>query len=194
MICQVSYPVSDIIPLRLIMTSESHEALELVAVPHAIDVRLYKDMAFGKDAQVIRPFSRSNRSSYHRAELIAAASWELDQPDGLPRELPKDNVHSCPRWRIRLNGQFRRTADVEMVATIQAPDMAIRVCRHNFGRDLAPTDVSHSTWRASTHSVRKTSNLRRPATRKCRFLWVAFHSRHNAMDSCAVRLCIYSPR
>jgi hypothetical protein len=136
MICQVSYPVGDIIPLRLIMTSESHEALELVAVPHAVDVRLFKVLAFGKNATVIKPFSLLDRSSYHHADLIAAASWELDRPDGLPRELPTDNEHPRRRWRIRLNGQFCRTADVEMRASIEAPSMAIRVCSANFGRDL----------------------------------------------------------
>ncbi|KAI0254970.1 hypothetical protein BJV78DRAFT_1180287 [Lactifluus subvellereus] len=68
-----SYPVSDIIPLRLTMTSENREALDLVAVPDVIDVRLFKVMGFGEKGKVIQPFSLMNRSSYHRTDLAAEA-------------------------------------------------------------------------------------------------------------------------
>jgi hypothetical protein len=59
--------------------------------------------------------------------------------------------------------------------------------------EIAPTDVFHSTWRASIHSVRKTSNRQRTAIRRGRFLWLPFRSRHYAENSCAVRLYIPIP-
>jgi hypothetical protein len=141
--------VSSSIPVGLILTGENPEAFDLVAVAHVVDVRLFKVMAFGKNAMVNRPFSLKNRSSYHRADLVAEARWDLDVPKK-PKELPAEDVYLCPRWRIEIDGEFRRKQGAEMRASFNSPSMVIKVCSFNLVGDLAPTDVFHSTLRAST--------------------------------------------
>ncbi|KAI0255036.1 hypothetical protein BJV78DRAFT_1151867 [Lactifluus subvellereus] len=130
-----SYPVSDIIPLSLTMTSENREALDLVALPDlgpdVIDVRLIKVMGFGEKGKVIQPLSLMNRSLYHRTDLAAESIWELD---GHPEELPTSEEHPWPRWRIRFNGNLRRKATVRLVPSFEDERMIIRylVCLYPF--------------------------------------------------------------
>ena len=78
--------MSDIIPLRLVMTSETREALDLFAVSHVIDVRLLKVLDFEENAANIHPFTLRNRSSYHRTDCAAKAQWEA--PSHHAWELP----------------------------------------------------------------------------------------------------------
>ncbi|KAI0255034.1 hypothetical protein BJV78DRAFT_1359024 [Lactifluus subvellereus] len=126
-----SYPVSNTIPLRLTMTSENREALDLVAVPDVIDVRLFKVMGFGERGKVIQPLSLMNRTQYHRADLAAEATWELD---GYPEELPTSRRHPRPRWRIGFNGNLRRKTTVGFVPSFESENLVIRylVCLYPF--------------------------------------------------------------
>ncbi|KAI9463272.1 hypothetical protein BJY52DRAFT_1184816 [Lactarius psammicola] len=118
LIIPVSYPVSDVIPLCLVMTSESREALDLLAVSHAINVRLLKALVFGKNAASVHPFTLRNRSSYHRTDWAANAQWEAN---ALPWELPPSDGHPRARWRTKLNGMLRREQSVQMSESFEQP-------------------------------------------------------------------------
>lgn len=118
----VSHPVSDVIPLRLVMTSETREALDLFAVSHAIDIRLLKVMAFGENATDTHPFTLRNRSSYHRTDWAAKAQWETDARSW---ELPPSDEHPRARWRIKLNGRLHRDQSVKMSESFEEPGMAL---------------------------------------------------------------------
>jgi len=87
-----SYPIGDTIPLHLILTSKSREALALFGMPHVVDVRLQKVLVFGKQALSIQPLTLKNRGSYHRMDLAAKAQWE---PEGHAEELPSSDGHSA---------------------------------------------------------------------------------------------------
>jgi hypothetical protein len=160
--------VGSSIPVGLIIIGENREAFDLVAAAHVVDVRLFKVMAFGENARVNCPFTLRDRNSYHRTDLVAEARWDLDVPTQ-PKELPADEAHPRSRWCIRINGEFRRKQGVEMCASFDNPlaTWVIKVCSFNLVRDLAPTDVFHSTLRASTQSVRHSSDLQ--VTRESHF-------------------------
>ncbi|KAH9003151.1 hypothetical protein EDB86DRAFT_2895576 [Lactarius hatsudake] len=119
--CKVSHPVSDVIPLRLIMTSQSHQALELLAVSHAIDVRLLKALVFGNAAN-IHPFTLRNRSSYHRTDWAAKAHWEAGSRAW---EVPSSDEHPQVRWRIKLNGTLHREPNVEITESFEQRGTAL---------------------------------------------------------------------
>lgn len=121
LIVPVSHPVSDVIPLRLIMTSESHQALELLAVSHAIDVRLLKALVFG-DVAKIHPFTLRNRSSYHRIDWAARAHWEANSRAW---EVPSSDEHPQVRWRIKLNGTLHREPKVEITESFEQRGTAL---------------------------------------------------------------------
>ncbi|KAI0255031.1 hypothetical protein BJV78DRAFT_1151862 [Lactifluus subvellereus] len=117
-----SYIASDFIPLRLVMTSESIGAIDLVKVPEIIDVRLLKAMVFGKQAKVNRGFSLRDPMPLHRTEWAALAQWELD---GYPREFPPSRGHPHSRWCIELNGGLHRERPIELTASHRAPEFAL---------------------------------------------------------------------
>lgn len=116
--------MSDVIPLRLVMTCETREALDLLAVSHAIDVRLLKVMAFGENAPNIHPFTLRDRGSYHRTDWAAKAQWEANAQSW---ELPPSDEHPRVRWRIRLNGQLHRDPKVEISESYEQSGMALMV-------------------------------------------------------------------
>ena len=116
---QISYPVGDIIPLRLTLTSESRVALDLLAVSHVIDVQLDKVMAFGKQATTVRPLSLWNRTAFHRSDLVAKAHW---RHDGHPRELPPDDENQRTRWSVKLNGNLERETNIELTPSFEDSD------------------------------------------------------------------------
>ena len=118
---QISYPVGDIIPLRLTLTSGNRVALDLLAVSHVINVQLHKVMAFGKHAATVRPL---DLSSYHGSKLAANAHWRRD---GHTQELPPDDEHPRSRWRVELNGNFHREANMELAPSFEDPGMTIMV-------------------------------------------------------------------
>ncbi|KAI0258408.1 hypothetical protein BC834DRAFT_975189 [Gloeopeniophorella convolvens] len=134
-----SYPVSDYIPLRLALTSESRQALDLVAVSHAIDVRLLKVVAFGGGA-AIRPLTLLNRSSYHRTDWVAReAHWD---PEGPVRELPPDEHHPRPRFRVRLSGSLHCDPRIQMEPSFEHQGTALMylVCLFPFrSNDFRPS-------------------------------------------------------
>jgi hypothetical protein len=73
---QSEYPASDSIPLRLALTSENFEALDLLSVPHVIDVRLQKVMAFGDRAGIVRPLTLRERGAFFTAQnWLQEANW-----------------------------------------------------------------------------------------------------------------------
>ena len=154
--------MSDVIPLRLVMTSENREALDLFAVSHAIDVRLLKVMAFGENAANIHPFNLRNRSSYHHTDWAAKAQWEANSR---PWELPPSDDRPRARWRIKLNGQLHRDQTVKMNESFEQSNVALTVRVFDLGEDLAPTDFLFSTLCASSRSVRRISAPRPTRTR-----------------------------
>ena len=106
------------------MTSASLEALDLVrTAPDVIDVRMFKVMGFGEQGKIIRPFSLMNRSFYHRTDLVAGATWELD---GQPKELPGE-AHSPPRWHIEFKGNLEWNGTVKLGPSFEGKDMVLRV-------------------------------------------------------------------
>jgi len=121
---QISYPVGDIIPLRLALTSENRVALDLLAVSHVINVQLHKVMAFGEQAATVRPLSLRNRTSYHRSDLVANAHW---QRDGHTQELPLDDAHPRSRWRVKLDGNLHRETNIELTPSFEEPGMTLMV-------------------------------------------------------------------
>ncbi|KAH9064002.1 hypothetical protein EDB87DRAFT_90460 [Lactarius vividus] len=122
LIVPVSHPVSDVIPLRLVMTCESLEALELLAASHTIDVRLLKVLAFGDNVANLHPFTLRNRTSYHRTDWAAKAEWEAN---ARAWELPPSDGHSQVRWRIRLNGMLHRDRSVAISESFEQRGTAL---------------------------------------------------------------------
>ncbi|KAI9435636.1 hypothetical protein BJY52DRAFT_1331241 [Lactarius psammicola] len=134
LIIPTSYPVSDVIPLRLVMTSESREALDKLAVSHAIDVRLLKVRASGQNAANIDPFTLNNRSLYRRTDWAARAQWEANAHC----EPPSDGL---THWSIKLNGMLHRDQNVSMIESSEEPHMALMyyVCLFPFlSTDFVP--------------------------------------------------------
>ncbi|KAH9020217.1 hypothetical protein EDB85DRAFT_533493 [Lactarius pseudohatsudake] len=127
-----SYPVNDTIPLRLNMTCEDHEALDLFAAPHVIDVRLLKVLAFGRNAAAAAPpFSLRNRESYHITNWVATALWNVDG----------HAIQENGRWHIRLNGRLLRDPGAEISHIFSEPGMALMyyVCLFPFrSNDFRP--------------------------------------------------------
>ncbi|KAI0303672.1 hypothetical protein B0F90DRAFT_1916642 [Multifurca ochricompacta] len=158
LVVPTSYPVSDIIPLRLIMTSESREALDLVTISDVINVRLLKLITFGEQASAAAgPMSLVNRGSYHRKDWAARAHWEVD---GHTKELPPTKERPQIRWRIKLNGKLQRDRRVDMCSSMEKPGMAIMyfVCLFPF----------------------RATGFRPQAIRKRSFSWAKLHSPDSA--------------
>ena len=141
---QSEYPASGIIPLRLFLTSENYEALDLFSVSHVIDIRLDKVMDFGDRAGIVRPLNHNNRHEFHRVELAATANWERD---GDIKALPPDGQHRRPRWRVKLNGALQRIHGVELKPSYEEPGvtMANVVRKINLCKDLGWIDIPSST-------------------------------------------------
>jgi hypothetical protein len=143
---QSNYPASDSIPLRLVLTSENYEALDLFSVSHVIDVRLQKVIGFGDRAGIVRPLTLKDRDSFHRADLAARANWVRD---GDIRALPPppDEHRRRLRWCVKLNGALQRIPGVELEPSYEEPGvpMAIVVRKPNLGKGIGWTDVPCST-------------------------------------------------
>src|SRR5712671_5377925 len=118
---QVSYPANGVIPLRLVLTSENHEALDLLTVPHVINVQLVRVMGFRDGAATVRPLTLKDRTSFHHSRVVAKAHWELD---GHTKELTPNERHSRTRWRIKLKGEFQREPGVVLDPSFEGPGMA----------------------------------------------------------------------
>jgi hypothetical protein len=166
------------------MTSNTPEAVDLVSLSHTADVRLFKVLAFGNNANSTRPLTLKDRGSYHHKDTIAEVRWEVD---GIPEER---TMNQGPRTRVVLNGEFRRKEGVEIRPSFSQGDLTLRVCNAlTLAEALRSLDIDvfHSTSCASSHSARHTSDLR--ATRKNRFGWPTFlYSNHQSESSFAARL------
>jgi hypothetical protein len=133
---QSEYLACDNIPVRLVLTSENYEALDLFSVSHVIDVRLQKVIAFGDRAGIVRPLTLKDRDSFHRAELVARANWVRD---GDVKALPSDERHRRrPRWCVKLNGALQKIRGVELKPSYEEPgvSMAIMVRKPNLDKDI----------------------------------------------------------
>lgn len=101
------------------MRCQYREALDLFAVPHVIDVRLLKVLAFGKNAALASPpFTLRDRNSYHITKWVATALWNVDS----------HATWENGRWRIRLSGRLIRDAGAEISHSFAEPGMALMVC------------------------------------------------------------------
>ena len=104
------------------MTCENQVAIDLLAVSHVIDVRLLKALVFGKNAETAGPpFTLADRKSYHIKEWAAKAQWD---PNGHAKELPLNDEHRRPRWRIKLHGKLIRDPSVEISHSLAEPGIA----------------------------------------------------------------------
>jgi len=102
------------------MTCEDREALDLFAVPHVIDVRLLKVLAFGRNAAAAAPpFTLRNRKSYHITNWVATALWNVDGH--------AIQVQENGRLRIILNGRLLRDPGAEITQGFAEPGMALLV-------------------------------------------------------------------
>ncbi|KAH9960942.1 hypothetical protein BC827DRAFT_1267989 [Russula dissimulans] len=141
LIIPISYPANDIIPLRLVLTSENHETLDLITVPHVINVQLMRVMAFGDGATDVRPLTLRDRRSFHDSRVVARAHWELD---GHTKELFPNERHPRTRWRMKLKGELQRVPGVENLdPSFEVPGMAIMYIVRFFpfsSRDFHPTN------------------------------------------------------
>lgn len=100
------------------MTFEDREALDLFAVPHVINVRLLKVLAFGRNAAAAAPpFTLRNRKSYHITNWVATALWNVDGQASQEED----------RWCLRLNGSLLREHGAEITHTFAEPGMAVMV-------------------------------------------------------------------
>ncbi|KAI9439546.1 hypothetical protein H4582DRAFT_1535517 [Lactarius indigo] len=122
LIVPVSHPVSDAIPLRLIMTCESREALDLLAISYAIDVRLLKVLAIGNNATSISPLTLRRPFSCHRTDWAAIAQWEANSHCS---ELPPSDEHPKTRWRVELNGMLHRNESVQITESFEQQGKAL---------------------------------------------------------------------
>jgi len=122
------------------MTCVDRGALDLFSVSDVINIRLLQVLAFGKKAATASPpFTLKNRESYHITKWVAKAHWYADGED---KELPPDNKNSRPRWRTKLNGEFRREPCAEISYSFAEPGMAVMyyVCLFPFcAPDFHPT-------------------------------------------------------
>jgi hypothetical protein len=132
------------------MTSENIRAMDLVTVPHIINVRLLKVMTFGEQVKVNHFSSVGDLTSLHRTDWAATAQWELD---GHPRQLPPSEEHPQFHWCIKLNGKLRQEKGITLDRSFRLPNYTLRVRSFDLGGDLAPSDVFHSTLCVSSHSV-----------------------------------------
>ena len=123
-LAQFEYHASDKIPLRLVLTSENYEALDLFSVSHVIDVRLQKVMAFGARAGIVRPLTLRDRDTFYRSELAARADWVRD---GDVKALPPDEHHRRPRWCVKLNGVLQRIHGVELIPSYEEPGVSMAI-------------------------------------------------------------------
>lgn len=124
----MSYPVNDAIPLRLTMACEALEALDLFAVPYALDVRLLKVLAFGRNAAAIAPpFTLKDPTSYHITSWVATALWNVDG----------HAIQENDRWRIGLNGRLLRDPGTEITHVFAESGMTLMyyVCLFPFRSD-----------------------------------------------------------
>jgi hypothetical protein len=103
------------------MTSNAPEAVDLVSLSHTADVRLFKVLAFGNNADSTRPLTLKDRDSYHHKDTIAEVRWELDGR-------PEDQERSSLRTRVVLNGEFRRKEGVEIRPSFSQGDLTLKVC------------------------------------------------------------------
>jgi len=142
LIIPVSYPVNGVIPLRLVLTSEALEALDLLAVTHVINVELVRVMDFGVDAGTVRPLTLMDRKSFHDSRVVAKAHWE---PDGYAKELSPNDRHERTRWRIKLKGEFQLEPGVVLDPSIAMRGMAIMYIARLFpfsSKDFRPSSKS----------------------------------------------------
>jgi len=141
LIIPISYPANDIIPLRLVLTSENHEALDLLTVPHVINVQLMRVMAFGDGATDVRPLTLRDRRSFHDSRVVAKAHWELD---GRTKELSPNERHARTRWRMKLKGELQRAPGVQNLdPSFEVPGMTIMYIVRLFpfsSKDFHPTN------------------------------------------------------
>ncbi|KAI0067288.1 hypothetical protein BV25DRAFT_1089804 [Artomyces pyxidatus] len=128
---KLSYPAGPLIPMKMTLTSSSMAALDLLATSQAIDVRLWKIVAFGSDTEKISPLTLMNRKSYHRRNCAATARWHTD---GNALSLPSDDKHPDPRWSVRLHGYLHWDDNIDMSQSFEMPDMAVMytVCIYPF--------------------------------------------------------------
>ncbi len=107
------------------MTCENRGALDLLAVPHVIDVRLLKVLAFGKESTTAAPpFNLTNHKSYHITKWVGRALWNVD---GLATGLPPTDKHPHARWCINMNGRLVRDPCAEISHSFSEPGLALMV-------------------------------------------------------------------
>ena len=97
-------------------------------------------MASGDKAGAVRRLSFAGHGASHRAHLAGEAIWEVD---GYVKELPPNEQHKRPRWRIELKGAVQKKPGIELSPSYEEPgvSMAIMVRSPNPDGDPGSTDV-----------------------------------------------------
>ena len=91
-------------------------------------------MDFGDRAGAVRPLNLRDHGAFFNAKLAAEANWEVD---GHVKELPTNEQHRRPRWRIKLKGALQKKPEVELIPSYEerGVSMAITVRSPNLDRD-----------------------------------------------------------
>ncbi|KAI0319526.1 hypothetical protein OF83DRAFT_777954 [Amylostereum chailletii] len=101
-----TYPAGHLVPVKLIMTSTNLSALDLLSASHAIDIKLFRVHAYGKDTTTVAPTKLRNRSSYHiRKHIASACHWRLETTQR--RLLPPDADTLQKNWRSVMNAEIQ---------------------------------------------------------------------------------------
>ncbi|KAI9463269.1 hypothetical protein BJY52DRAFT_1350558 [Lactarius psammicola] len=155
----VLHPSDGVIPLRLVLTSESRQALGLFAISHTIDVRSLKVMSFGENAVNTYRFTLRNCSSCHRTDWAANTQWEAN---ARAWGLRPSHEHPRGHWRIKLDGMPHRDQSVKMTESVEQPGIVHVACSFGSEEDLAPANFFIQDF-VCLFPFRSTTNFRQAA-------------------------------
>jgi hypothetical protein len=152
------------------------EAIDLVAVPQVIDVRLRRVIAFGQDG-VNRLFTVAGLTTLRRTDWVAKAQWELE---GQPTHLPPDEEHARSHWCIKFKGELHQDNKFELTKSLRKEDHAVMVRSFDLGRWSCTADwrLCHSILCVSSHSGHQSFALQ--AAGKRNFSWAKSRFRNRA--------------
>ncbi|KAI0031338.1 hypothetical protein K488DRAFT_86934 [Vararia minispora EC-137] len=114
-----SYPISPTVPLKLILTSSTVEAIDLVAgAPSStLDIRLHKVVAFGADATRLKQKAMWQRDGWSRREHVGTASWHLVGPT--------TRLEEGKGYRVEFAGEIAVKGWTDLRPSVSFPDLIV---------------------------------------------------------------------
>jgi len=113
------YPSGHLVPLKLSLTSTSVSALDTVAQPHAVNIRMHRVVSFGSKAgKVTGPVSMRKRGAYGTSTPVAQAKLRLAKR---PYRMTENPAH----WRADMSGELHPLDGQELSASSEFQGMAI---------------------------------------------------------------------